>query len=309
MTYNLVQIGPVMAAAFLASLVEAVEALTIVLAVGVVRGWRPALAGAGMALAMLALLVAVFGPSLSLIPIAWLQIAIGVLLVLFGMRWLRKAVLRAAGAVPLHDEAIAYSSEMQNLRRRAGIVAQWDFSGVTTSFNAVMLEGIEVVFIVIALGTVGNALVSASIGAIAAGILVTLIGLMLHRPLARVPENALKFAVGIMLSSFGTFWLGEGYGLSWPGSDLAILGLMAGFAATALFAMQTLKILALEALCLFVADARFTLALVAWIAIAGTIPVLLERSPGAGAFLLFAGFAAILVENLIHVASSDHSRG
>ena len=231
----------VLLASFLASSVECVEALTIVLAVGIVRGWRPALAGAGMALMLLAVLVAVFGPSLSLIPLAWLQVAIGVLLVLFGMRWLRKAVLRAAGAVPLHDEAAAYSSEIRALQRRAGIVAQWDVVGVATSFKAVMLEGIEVVFIVIALGAVGNALVPASIGALAAGVLVSLIGLMLHRPLARVPENTLKFAVGIMLSSFGTYWLGEGYGLSWPGSDLAILGLMAGFAAAALVGLWTVR--------------------------------------------------------------------
>jgi len=231
----------VLLASFLASSVECVEALTIVLAVGIVRGWRPALAGAGMALMLLAVLVAVFGPSLSLIPLAWLQVAIGVLLVLFGMRWLRKAVLRAAGAVPLHDEAAAYSSEIRALQRRAGIVAQWDVVGVATSFKAVMLEGIEVVFIVIALGAVGNALVPASIGALAAGVLVSSIGLMLHRPLARVPENTLKFAVGIMLSSFGTYWLGEGYGLSWPGADLAILGLMAGFAAAALVGLWMVR--------------------------------------------------------------------
>src|SRR6266568_4556949 len=117
MTHSLAHMAPVMAAAFLASLVEAIEALTIVLAVGIVRGWRPALAGAGLALALLAVLIAVFGPSLNLIPIAWLQTAIGVLLVLFGMRWLRKAVLRAAGAVPMHDESSAYSSEIGELRR------------------------------------------------------------------------------------------------------------------------------------------------------------------------------------------------
>jgi uncharacterized membrane protein len=231
----------VLLASFLASSVECVEALTIVLAVGIMRGWRPALAGAGMALMLLAVLVAVFGPSLSLIPLALLQVAIGVLLVLFGMRWLRKAVLRAAGTVPLHDEAAAYSSEIRALQSRAGIVAQWDIVGVATSFKAVMLEGIEVVFIVIALGAVGNALVPASIGALAAGVLVSSIGLMLHRPLARVPENALKFAVGIMLSSFGTYWLGEGYGLSWPGADLAILGLMAGFAAAALVGLWMVR--------------------------------------------------------------------
>jgi uncharacterized membrane protein len=232
-----------MTAAFLASLVECVEALTIILAVGVVRGWRPALTGAGIALGLLALLVTAFGRSLSLIPLAWLQVAIGALLVLFGMRWLRKSVLRAAGVVPLHDEASAYSSNILALRKRAGIPAGWDVIAVATSFKAVMLEGIEVVFIVIALGTVGNALAPASIGAIAAGVFVSLVGFVLHRPLARVPENALKFAVGIMLSSFGTFWLGEGYGLSWPGSDFAILGLMAGFAATALLGLRAIRYL------------------------------------------------------------------
>jgi uncharacterized membrane protein len=232
--------GATLLASFLASSVECVEALTIVLAVGIVRGWRPALAGTGAALALLAVLVAVLGPSLSLIPLAWLQIAIGILLLLFGMRWLRKAVLRAGGIVPLHDEAAAFSSETRSLSVRA-LVARWDVIGIATIFKAVMLEGIEVVFIVIALGAVGNALVPASLGAIAAGVLVLLIGLILHRPLARVPENTLKFAVGIMLSAFGTYWLGEGYGLSWPGSDLAILGLMAGFAATALLGLQMIR--------------------------------------------------------------------
>jgi uncharacterized membrane protein len=232
--------GTTVLASFLASSVECVEALTIVLAVGIVRGWRPALAGSGVALASLAILIAVLGPSLSLIPLAWLQIAIGVLLVLFGMRWLRKAVLRAAGIVPLHDEAATFSSESRALNSRS-TVAQWDVIGIATSFKAVMLEGIEVVFIVVALGAVGNALVPASLGAIAAAVLVALIGVMLHRPLARVPENTLKFAVGIMLSAFGTYWLGEGYGLSWPGSDLAILGLMAGFAATALFGLYMIR--------------------------------------------------------------------
>jgi uncharacterized membrane protein len=219
---------------FFASSVECVEALTIVLAVGIVRGWRPALLGTGAALAVMAALVAALGPSLSLMPLAGLQVTIGILLVLFGMRWLRKATLRAAGVVPLRDEADAYGNEVRALRGNVGIVAQWDFIGTATSFKAVMLEGIEVVFIVIALGAVGGALIPAALGAIAAAVLVSLIGVMLHRPLARVPENTLKFAVGIMLSSFGTYWLGEGYGVAWPGADLAILGLMVGFAAVAL---------------------------------------------------------------------------
>ena len=232
--------GTTVLASFLASSVECAEALTIVLAVGIVRGWRSALAGTGAALALLAFLVAVLGPSLSLIPLAWLQIAIGILLLLFGMRWLRKAVLRAAGIVPQHDETAAFSSETMSLSSR-GRVRRWDVIGLATSFKAVMLEGIEVVFIVIALGAVGNALVPASIGAVAAGVLIALIGLILHSPLARVPENTLKLAVGVMLSAFGTYWLGEGYGLSWPGADLAILGLVAGFAATALFGLQMIR--------------------------------------------------------------------
>src|SRR3954463_7703678 len=232
--------GTTVLASFLASSVECVEALTIVLAVGIVRGWRPALDGAGAALELLAVLVALLGPSLSLIPLALLQITIGILLLLFGMRWLRKAVLRAGGIVPLHDEAAAFANEARSLSNR-GMIARWDVIGVVTSFKAVMLEGIEVVFIVIALGAVGNALVPASLGAVAAGVLVSLVGLMLHRPLARVPENTLKFAVGIMLSAFGTYWLGEGYGLSWPGSDFAIMALMTGFAVTALLGVYMIR--------------------------------------------------------------------
>ena len=232
--------GATLLASFLASSVECVEALTIVLAVGIIRGWRPALAGAGAALALLAVLVASLGPSLHLIPLGWLQIAIGTLLLLFGMRWLRKAVLRAAGIVPLHDEAAAFASETGALGGH-GLTVRWDVIGIATSFKAVMLEGIEVVFIVIALGAVGNALVPASLGAIAAAARVALVGLMLHRPLVRVPENTLKFAVGIMLSAFGTYWLGEGYGLSWPGADLAILALIAGFTAAALLGLQLVR--------------------------------------------------------------------
>lgn len=232
--------GGTLLASFLASMVECVEALTIILAVGIVRGWRPALIGAGLALILLAVLVAILGPSLSLIPLTYLQIAIGLLLVMFGMRWLRKAMLRAAGIVAVHDEAVAFSAQTSTLSN-ASAISGWDLIGLATSFKAVMLEGIEVVFIVIALGTVGNALTPASVGAIAAAILVSLIGLMLHRPLARVPENTLKFVVGIMLSAFGTYWLGEGYGLWWPGADLALLGLIAGFAVTSLLGIWLIR--------------------------------------------------------------------
>ncbi len=224
--------GPVLAASFLASLVECVEALTIVLAVGAVRGWRSALAGAGSAVAMLAFLVVVFGPALSLIPLGLLQTAIGILLLLFGMRWLRKALLRAGGVIALRDEAANYASEIGALRV-AGAARRWDAIGVATAFKAVSLEGVEVVFIVIAVGAAGGALVPATAGALAAALLVTAVGFVVHRPLARVPENALKFAVGIMLSSFGTFWIGEGYGVAWPGGDLSMLGLIVGYLAAA----------------------------------------------------------------------------
>lgn len=233
--------GPAFLAAFLASLVECVEALTIVLAVGAVRGWRPALIGTGLAGVLLAVLVAVFGPGLSLIPLALLQTAVGILLLLFGMRWLHKAILRAGGVIALRDEAANYANETGTLRMAAGSAAGWDPIGVATSFKAVTLEGIEVVFIVIAVGALGGALVPATVGALAAAVLVSAIGLLLHRPLARVPENALKFAVGVMLSSFGTFWIGEGYGVDWPGGDLSVIGLIAGFLGAALLSLRAVR--------------------------------------------------------------------
>ena len=181
--------GSALLASFLASLVECVEALTIVLAVGVVRGWRPALIGSAAAAAVLTLLVAAFGPGLRLIPLAALQTLIGALLLLFGMRWLRKAILRAGGVIPLRDEAANYAGETQALHGAAADARRWDPVGVMTSFKAVMLEGTEVVFIVIAIGAAGGALVPAATGALAAAALVILAGGILHRPLARVPKT------------------------------------------------------------------------------------------------------------------------
>ena len=180
---SLAQAGPAVAAAFLASLVEFVEALTIVLAVGTVRGWRPALIGAGAGIAVLAALVAALGPALGLVPIAYLQVLVGTLLLLFGFSWLRKAVLRAAGIVPLRDELKAFVKEseiMATAARQSG-PQWWD---------------------TIAVGSAGNLLLPASFGAAIAGLLVLLAGLALHRPLARVPENSLKWAVGILLSAW-----------------------------------------------------------------------------------------------------------
>ena len=219
-------IGSALGAAFLSSFVEAVEALTIVLAVGFSRGWRPALTGSALALAVLAALVIALGPLLGLIPLALLQYAIGVLLILFGLRWLRKAILRAAGLIPRHDEARAFADETQALALQAA-EARADFLGMLVAFKGVLLEGVEVVFIVIAVGAGRGLIPVASLGAAAACALVAGLGLIIHRPLARVPENALKFVVGIMLTAFGLFWTGEGLGANWPGDDLAILGLAA----------------------------------------------------------------------------------
>jgi uncharacterized membrane protein len=233
---SLAQAGPAVAAAFLASLVEFVEALTIVLAVGAVRGWRPALIGAGAGIAVLAALVAALGRALGLVPIAYLQLLVGTLLLLFGLSWLRKAVLRAAGIVPLRDELKAFARESEVMATAARLSGQqwWDTIAVAATFKGMLLEGLEVVFIVIAVGSAGNLLVPASFGAATAGLLVLLAGFALHRPLARVPENSLKWAVGILLSAFGLFWLGEGLGLRWPGEDLSILGLAGALFAASL---------------------------------------------------------------------------
>jgi uncharacterized membrane protein len=238
MIAGLAHAGPAMTAAFLASLVEAVEALTIVLAVATVRGWRPAGLGAFAGLLLLALIVAVLGPLLDRIPLHVLQLAIGVLLLLFGMRWLRKAILRSAGIIPLHDEAKAYAAETAELREQARRhEARLDWLAGLTSFKAVLLEGLEVVFIVIAVSAGRGLLVSASAGAMAACLLVAGVGLLMHRPLARVPENTLKFAVGVMLSAFGIFWTGEGLGVAWPGGDLAIVAFAALFLGVGLAAV------------------------------------------------------------------------
>jgi uncharacterized membrane protein len=232
-------VAPSILAAFLGSLVEFIEALTIVLAVGIVRGWRPALVGTAAGVFLLAVLVVLLGPLLGRIRIDILQLVVGVLLLLFGMRWLRKAILRAAGIIPLHDEIAAFASETAELRA-AGPVASLmlDPIAVLTTFKAVVLEGVEVVFIVIAVGAAGDMLVPASFGAAVAGALVTILGLTLHRPLARVPENALKFAVGVLISAFGIFWIGEGLGFRWPGSDFAVVGLVAVLLVAALGAVR-----------------------------------------------------------------------
>ena len=221
---NWMHAAPTILASFLASFVEFVEALTIVLAVGVVRGWRSALIGAAGGAAILAVLVLFLGSLITQVPIRYLQVVIGILLLLFGMRWLRKAILRAAGIIPLHDEAAAFEAETSGLKRAGGAAQNgFDYIAGATALKAVLLEGLEVVFIVVATGGASGLLLPASLGAVIAGVMVILLGIALHRPLALVPENTLKFAVGVLLSTFGIFWVGEGLGYPWPGADLSIL--------------------------------------------------------------------------------------
>ncbi len=242
-------VAPAVSAAFLSSLVEAVEALTIVLSVATVRGWRPAGLGALAGLGTLALIVLALGPLLDRVPLHALQLVIGVLLLLFGMRWLRKAILRAAGVVPLHDEALAFANGTAALREQARHRdARLDWLAGLASYKAMLLEGLEVVFVVIAVGAGRGLLVPASIGALAACALVAAAGFAVRRPLARVPENTLKFAVGVMLSAFGVFWTGEGLGVPWPGEDLAILGFAALFLVAALAAVRLARPTAVKAL-------------------------------------------------------------
>jgi uncharacterized membrane protein len=234
--------APAIGAAFLASIVEVVEAFTIVLAVGTLRGWRPAFLGTVAALLFLSVVVAVFGPLVDRVPIRALQLVIGLLLLLFGLRWLRKAILRAAGFVALHDEEAIYARELAGLReetQRRQTAADW-IAGLA-AFKAVVLEGMEVVFIVIAVGAGGKTIVAASIGAMAACLLVLLVGVFVHRPLAHMPENTLKFVVGIMLSTFGVFWAGEGLGGAWPGQEAAIAAIAAAFVAFSLAVVGWLR--------------------------------------------------------------------
>ena len=249
MTLAWTSVAPAVSAAFLSSLVEAVEALTIVLSVASVRGWRPAGLGALAGLASLALIVLALGPLLDRVPLHALQLVIGVLLLLFGMRWLRKAILRAAGVIPLHDEALAFATGTAALREQARHHnTRLDWLAGLASYKAMVLEGLEVVFVVIAVGAGRGLLAPASIGALAACALVAVVGFAVHRPLARVPENTLKFTVGVMLSAFGVFWTGEGLGVPWPGGDLAILGFAALFLVAAVAAVRLGRSPAIEAL-------------------------------------------------------------
>jgi len=227
---------------FLASGVEAVEALTIVLAVGVVRGWRSTLIGVGAAALVLAVIVAVLGPALALIPIGTLRLVVGALLLVFGLQWLRKAILRSSGYKALHDESAAFKEDQEAAASASTVErAGMDWYSFTIAFKGVLLEGLEVVFIVITFGATQGRLPLAAAAAVAAVLVVVGIGLAVRGPLERVPENTIKFAVGLLLTSFGIFWGGEGAGVEWPGSDLAILAILAFLSAVSALLVWQLR--------------------------------------------------------------------
>ena len=237
------QLWGVVVAAFLASSVEFVEAYTIVLVVGITSGWRSALAGAAAALAVLAVLVGAFGTALvRLVPLNTLRVVVGVLLVLFGLRWLKKAILRFAGLFAQHDEQAIYQEELARARALGEAPpSTLDAVGVATSFKSVLLEGLEVAFVVITFGAQASGIGAAALGAAAAGIVVIGAGAVLRAPLQRVPENTLKFAVGLMLTGFGTFWGGEGLGVAWPGEDAAIPALIGAYLVVSLLLIRWLQ--------------------------------------------------------------------
>ncbi|MGH3266127.1 MAG: COG4280 domain-containing protein [Trebonia sp.] len=219
---------PLILTVFVACVVEAVEALTIVLATGITREWRSTFQGMGVALVALALITAAIGPAIGALPLTPLRLVIGALLLIFGLQWLRKSVLRATGHKALHDEASAYlrevaAAESATRQSRRGVTDWYSF---TLAFKGVLLEGLEVVFIVITFGDNQKNIGAAVIGAAAAIIVVTITGIVVKAPLTKVPENWMKFAVGVMLTSFGTFWGAEGAGVAWPGNDAALLVLV-----------------------------------------------------------------------------------
>ena len=230
------------ASAFLASAVEFVEALTIVLAAGLARGWRSSLTGVAAATAALAVVVAALGPALTVVPLSALRLVVGALLLVFGLQWLRKAILRASGYKALHDEDEIFARELEDARsveqvERAGV----DWYGFTLSFKGVFLEGLEVAFIALTFGSTQGSIPLAAVGAAAALVLVAGVGIAVRAPLARVPENSMKFVVGVMLTTFGIFWGAEGAGAHWPGSDAALLGVLAFVGLLAAALVQVLR--------------------------------------------------------------------
>ena len=236
---------PSAAVAFLAASVEMVEALTIVLAAGVSRGWKSALAGAGGALILLLLVVGIFGLAvLRVVPLPVLRVVLGLFLLLFGLKWLKKAMQHASGRKSAHAEDEIYAYQVKTLSaqgpRRTGI----DGEGFATAFNGMLLEGMEVALIIVAVGSASSAagaMGSAAVGAALAFLAVAAIGFALRSPLSKVPENLIKFVVGIMLTTFGSFWTGEGLGVKWPGADLSVLFLIAGYVLVSVIGVKWLK--------------------------------------------------------------------
>src|SRR5437762_12390298 len=228
---------------FLASAVEFVEATTIVLAVGITRGWRAPLVGSALSALTLALIVGTLGVAIvTVVPEHLLLGIVGTLLLLFGLRWLRKAVLRFAGIVALHDEEEIYRREVAELRAQGLKRTEWDWVGMVVAYTAVLLEGIEVAFIVIAFGAAGAAAMNAAVvGAVAAGIIVIALAAALRHPLTAVPENWMKFGVGAMLTAFGIFWFGEGIGAEWPGDATSIPVILGVILATSWVSVQLLR--------------------------------------------------------------------
>jgi uncharacterized membrane protein len=226
---------------FFACAVEAVEALTIVLAVGVTRSWRSALYGVGAATVVLAAIIAALGPALTALPINALRVVVGGLLLIFGLQWLRKAILRAAGLKAMHDEDKAFAEETEAARDAAPAGSGFDGYSFTIAFKGVLLEGLEVAFIVLTFGASQHNVGLAAAAAAVAVIVVVLAGVVVRGPLARVPENTLKFFVGVMLTAFGTFWGAEGAGASWPAGDAALLALVPGVALVALGMVRWLR--------------------------------------------------------------------
>jgi uncharacterized membrane protein len=229
-------------AAFLASAVEAVEALTVVLAVGVTRGWRSPLIATGAAILALTIVIAALGPALALIPIDTLRVVVGTLLLIFGLQWLRKAILRASRFKALRNEDALYHAEIEEARAAERTVrAGMDWYAFTVAFKGVFLEGLEVAFIVLTFGTSQGSIPLAALGAGIALLLVAFVGVLMHQPLSRAPENTMKFAVGVMLTTFGIFWSVEGTGIEWPGADVAILGILGFLCLVALSLVAVLR--------------------------------------------------------------------
>jgi uncharacterized membrane protein len=235
--------GALFIAVFLACAVEAVEATTIVLAAGTTRQWRSTLIGVGSGLLALAVIVVVLGPAVSALPISVLRLVVGTLLLVFGLQWLRKAILRASGYKALHDEGLIFRTQVAAARsapsERRGLVRDW--YAFTLAFKGVLLEGLEVVFIVLTFGSNARNLQLAVLAASAAVVLVAGVGIAVRAPLARVPENGMKFVVGVMLTAFGTFWSVEGAGGRWPGGDGALLVLGPAIAFLALLIIAWLR--------------------------------------------------------------------